>query len=170
VLMLESGLSIGEALHLEWADITLAPVNGARFGILRVREGKSKNASRVIPLTDRAAATLRERMESRASQLVFPNRGGHPYMGTSINEPPAPGRFRSQGQRKAEGDVPRRFRASLSAPYNAYKAWGIGSGRFHDHADCRSQQHRGFAAVHPSNPRSQWSGLSSGCNCPAILP
>ena len=85
VLMLETGLRIGEALHLEWADITLAPVNGARFGFLRVREGKSKNARRVIPLTDRAAAMLRKRLESKASQFVFANRDGKPYLGTSIN-------------------------------------------------------------------------------------
>ena len=85
LLMLESGLRIGEALHLEWADITLAPVNGARFGFLRVREGKSKNARRVIPLTDRAAAMLREREGSKVSGFVFANRDGNPYLGTSIN-------------------------------------------------------------------------------------
>jgi len=85
VLMLVTGLRIGEALHLEWADVTLVPVNGARFGFLRVREGKSKNARRVIPLTDRAAAMLRERMESKATQFVFANREGKPYLGTSIN-------------------------------------------------------------------------------------
>ena len=100
VLMLESGLRIGEALHLEWADITLAPVNGARFGFLRVRDGKSKNARRIIPLTDRAAAMLKERRmaqeieaakrraEGKATYaivFVFANRDGEPYQGTSIN-------------------------------------------------------------------------------------
>ena len=85
VLMLESGLRIGETLHLEWVDITLAPVNGARFGFLRVREGKSKNARRVIPLTDRASAMLREREKSKSSGFVFANREGKPYVGTSIN-------------------------------------------------------------------------------------
>jgi integrase len=85
VLMLESGLRIGEALHLEWPDITLMPVNGARFGFLRVREGKSKNARRVIPLTDRAAAMLQEREKSKSSGFVFANREGKPYVGTSIN-------------------------------------------------------------------------------------
>jgi integrase len=85
VLMLETGLRIGEALHLEWVDITLTPVNGARFGFLRVREGKSKNARRVIPLTDRAAAMLRERERSKVSGFVFANREGKPYLGTSIN-------------------------------------------------------------------------------------
>jgi integrase len=85
VLMLESGLRIGEALHLEWPDITLMPVNGAQFGFLRVREGKSKNARRVIPLTDRAAAMLQEREKSKSSGFVFANREGKPYVGTSIN-------------------------------------------------------------------------------------
>lgn len=85
VLMLETGLRIGETLNLEWADITLTPVNGARFGFLRVREGKSKNARRVIPLTDRAAATLWERELLRTTGYVFASREGKPYLGTSIN-------------------------------------------------------------------------------------
>jgi integrase len=85
VLMLETGLRIGETLNLEWADVTLAPVNGARFGFLRVREGKSKNARRVIPLTDRVATMLRQRAETKVSAFVFANRDGQPYLGTSIN-------------------------------------------------------------------------------------
>lgn len=85
VLMLESGLRIGEALNLEWADVTLEPIQGARFGFLRVREGKSKNARRIIPLTDRAVAMLRARSESRTNSFVFANREGKPYVGTSLN-------------------------------------------------------------------------------------
>ena len=101
VLMLETGLRIGETINLEWTDIILEPVNGARFGFLRVREGKSKNARRVIPLTDRASAMLSSRRESgksgarkrkqhkveaqRVSRFVFANREGNSYVGTSLN-------------------------------------------------------------------------------------
>lgn len=85
LLMLETGLRIGEALHLEWPDVILKPLTGSRFGFLRVREGKSKNARRTVPLTDRAAAMLRERWNSRNSGFVFANRDGKPYIGTSIN-------------------------------------------------------------------------------------
>lgn len=85
LLMLQTGLRIGEALRLEWADVTLDPVNGARFGFVRVREGKSKNARRIIPLTDRAADLLRKRSDERTGLYVFANRAGQPYQGTSIN-------------------------------------------------------------------------------------
>ena len=85
LLMLETGLRIGEALHLEWPDVMLKPLSGSRFGFLRIREGKSKNARRTVPLTDRAAAMLRDRLNSRNSEFVFANRDGKPYLGTSIN-------------------------------------------------------------------------------------
>jgi integrase len=84
-LMLETGLRIGEALSLEWPDVRLEPLSGSRFGYIRVREGKSKNARRTIPLTDRAAAMLRERVKGRISQVVFANEKGNHYLGTSIN-------------------------------------------------------------------------------------
>jgi integrase len=100
VLMLETGLRIGETLRLEWADLMLQPVNGARFPFVRVREGKSLNARRIVPLTDRAAAMLRDRRidqeieaakrkaegrEAPALSFVFASRDGKPYLGTSIN-------------------------------------------------------------------------------------
>ena len=56
----------------------------ARFGHLKVREGKSKNARRNIPLTDRTAAMLRSRSRG-TSPLVFANRNGDRYQVTSIN-------------------------------------------------------------------------------------
>ena len=100
VLMLETGLRIGEALRLEWSDVTMQPVNGARFPFIRVREGKSLNARRIVPLTDRAAGMLRDRHKAQervhskvltagkqasANVYVFANRDGESYVGTSIN-------------------------------------------------------------------------------------
>ncbi|MCH6553508.1 MAG: site-specific integrase [Acidobacteria bacterium] len=58
VLMLETGLRVGEALGLQWPDIHLNPLNGAKFGYLEIRKGKSKAARRKLPLTDRVRAML----------------------------------------------------------------------------------------------------------------
>jgi integrase len=85
VLMLETGLRIGETLGLEWKDITLEAISGSRFGFLRVREGKSKNARRIIPLTDRASAMLTRGRGTATSAYVFANREGNQYVSTSIN-------------------------------------------------------------------------------------
>src|ERR1019366_6548688 len=52
LLVLEAGLRIGEVLSLAWADVVLDPLAGSRFGYIRIRDGKSKNARRILPLTD----------------------------------------------------------------------------------------------------------------------
>ena len=85
VLVLEAGLRIGEALSLLWADVELEPLAGSRFGYIRIREGKSRNARRTIPLTDRASKMLRKRKQTTSGGLVFGNRDGHSYLVTSIN-------------------------------------------------------------------------------------
>jgi hypothetical protein len=75
------------------------------------------------------------------------------------HQPPAPGRLRLQDQREAQSDLSGRFRASLSTPYNAYEAWGIGSGCVYDHTNCRSRQHCVFAAIYSSNPGGSGMGI-----------
>src|SRR5215471_504876 len=59
LLILETGLRIDEALHLRWEHVRFDALPGARFGYLRIIEGKSKYARRNIPLTDRVALMLR---------------------------------------------------------------------------------------------------------------
>ena len=85
LLILETGLRIGEALSLPWTDVVLDPLPGSRFGYIRIRHGKSKNARRPIPLTDRAAQMLRNRQQLAPGELVFANRDGRRYLVTSIN-------------------------------------------------------------------------------------
>ncbi len=85
LLMLDTGLRLGEALALQWADIHLEPANGARFGYLRVREGKSKKARRNVPLTTRVGAILRGRRDQNAYVWVFAGDTGRPYSGSRLD-------------------------------------------------------------------------------------
>jgi integrase len=75
VLMLETGLRVGEVCGLEWRDVTLEPVNRARFGFLHVRDGKSRNARRTVPLTERASKMLAARRDAAQSLWVFGSEG-----------------------------------------------------------------------------------------------
>lgn len=85
-LILETGMRIGEALSLKPENVRLDPLPGARFGLLRVQSGKSKNARRNIPLTDSASFILRGRISAPScSEWVFGNREGLPYLVTSMN-------------------------------------------------------------------------------------
>jgi len=56
--MLDTRVRIGEALSLQWADVHLVPITTARYGLVRIRGGKSKNAKRHIPLTERIREML----------------------------------------------------------------------------------------------------------------
>jgi len=85
MLTLDTGLRIGEVVELEWCDVHLAPVNGARFGYLHVRDGKSKNARRNLSLTPRVKAMLEARFGQTSSPYVFPSDTGRPYLVTSID-------------------------------------------------------------------------------------
>ena len=69
-LVLDAGLRLGEALALQWRDIHLK-ANGSQWGYLQVREGKSRNACRSVPLTSRAHGLLAGRRTAAQSLSVF---------------------------------------------------------------------------------------------------
>jgi integrase len=70
LLAVDTGLRVGELAALRWEDVHLEPVGAARFGYLLVRSGKTKNARRTVPLTDRVSAMLGSRL--RIGPRVFP--------------------------------------------------------------------------------------------------
>src|ERR1019366_4737142 len=72
LLLLDTGLRIGEALRLVWPDIHFEPAMNAKYGWLHVREGKSRNARRNVPLTNRVAAMLADRKAMAESTWIFP--------------------------------------------------------------------------------------------------
>src|SRR6516165_3143292 len=66
--MVGTELCIGEAWGLEWRDVHLEPVNGARFGYLLVRDGKTRNRRRYVLLNSAVHAML----EARAAEAKTP--------------------------------------------------------------------------------------------------
>lgn len=85
LLILDTGLRIGEAVALRWSDMHLEPMNGARFGYLHVRCGKSKNARRNLSLTARVAHMLKARVGGAVSEWVFPGETEGAFLATSLN-------------------------------------------------------------------------------------
>jgi integrase len=71
-VMLDTGLQLGELLNLTWEDIRFEPAGAAKFGFLKVRVGKSKNAQRTLSLTSRASAVLFSRRKQSPSTYAFP--------------------------------------------------------------------------------------------------
>jgi integrase len=71
MMILDTGLRVGEVLALEWQDVRLEPVNGAGAGYLRVRQGKSKSARRAVRLTVRVQSMLEARHAARSCPWVF---------------------------------------------------------------------------------------------------
>lgn len=76
LLMLDTGLRIGEMLSLKWADVHLQPVGNARFGFIGIRKGKSKNAPRNLSLTPRVHQMLARRSMEAKSAYVFTDEAG----------------------------------------------------------------------------------------------
>jgi len=85
ILLLETGLRLGEAVVLKWTDIELDAANGKKLGYLFVREGKSKNARRHVSLTPTAQEMLVNRSLGSRSEYVFANHRGKPYLVTSLD-------------------------------------------------------------------------------------
>jgi integrase len=81
VLMLDTGLRVGEVVRLQRSDVYLKPVGKAVFGYLRVHDGKSKNAKRTIPLTARVRSMLETRLDREPILLwVFKGDGGDSHL------------------------------------------------------------------------------------------
>jgi integrase len=84
-ILLDTGLRLGEAICLQWSDVHLTPAGNARYGWLRVRDGKTKNAKRTVPLTTRVNEVLAKRQEKTKSEWVFPgDTDGRPLRDTSV--------------------------------------------------------------------------------------
>jgi integrase len=71
ILMLDTGLRVGEVLALEWRDVAFPSVPGAPHGFLSIRKGKTANARRVIPITGRVRSMLESRKADSKSVHVF---------------------------------------------------------------------------------------------------
>jgi integrase len=85
LLILDTGLRVGEAVALQWPDIHFDPVGAAKFGYLRVQSGKSKNACRNVSLTARVSEMLQGRKQASGSDWVFPGKMGRPFGVTSLD-------------------------------------------------------------------------------------
>ncbi len=73
---IETGLRIGEVLALRWPDVSLDPVGAAGRGFVRVRQGKSQNAKRTVPLTAGARDVLMAQGRISKSEFVFVREDG----------------------------------------------------------------------------------------------
>lgn len=72
-VLLDTGMRVGELLALKRGDVHLLPVNGARFGYILIRKGKSLNAKRNLCITERARVILGKRLAQGGTPWVFEN-------------------------------------------------------------------------------------------------
>jgi integrase len=85
MLDVDTGLRVGEALALEWSGVHLQPANGATFGYLHVKGGKSRYARRNVPLTGRVRAMLETRKAQSKAPWVFWEDGTRPMLNSSLD-------------------------------------------------------------------------------------
>jgi integrase len=85
-VLLDTGLRLGEALSLDWAQVRLEPAEGAQYGYLTILSGKAKSKkSRNVPLSPRAVSVLR-RWEPRRSGIVFHRADGKPLHASLLGQ------------------------------------------------------------------------------------
>jgi integrase len=72
LLMIDTGVRVGEAVGLKWSDVYLRPAVHAKLSYLAIRAGKTKNAKRNLPLTGRLLEMLKSRKAASKSTWVFP--------------------------------------------------------------------------------------------------
>ena len=85
LVIMDAGLRTSEVLKLEWRYVHLEPAPGAKYGYIHVPGGKSKNARRNVPITDRLAGMLLNRSLESKSVFVFPSETENPYLVQSID-------------------------------------------------------------------------------------
>ena len=78
VVLIDTGLRLGELISLDWRQVKIEPAKGARFGYVTVLSGKAKSGkSRNVPLSGRAVDVL-QRQGKRDEGLVFYRPDGTP--------------------------------------------------------------------------------------------
>jgi integrase len=86
VVLLDTGLRIGEVLSLEWPQVHLKPAKDAKYGYITVSAKNSKNSkARNVPLTNRAGETL-QGQRSKDSRYVFARSDGSQLYQTWLNQ------------------------------------------------------------------------------------
>jgi integrase len=86
LLLLDTGLRLGEALSLEWPQVKLESAPGAKFGYLTVLSGKAKSKkSRNVPLSERVVEMLKQH-EPATSGHVFYRADGAPWPNSHLGQ------------------------------------------------------------------------------------
>jgi len=77
ILLLDTGLRVGEGMSLDWRDVHLRPATGSKLGYITVTAAKAKNRkARHVPMTPRLLEVLAKRTPKKG--YVF-NQEGKPY-------------------------------------------------------------------------------------------
>jgi integrase len=73
ILSLDTGVRAGEGASLAWEDVHLESAPNAKLGYIFIREGKSKNARRILSITPRVKTMLANRRRfNPEGKYVFP--------------------------------------------------------------------------------------------------